>query len=154
MSARRRLADLVTSSGESYDALVNTIETKLKIAQWDEAPIAEFDDGSRLTRADVTLCEGADGLESGSFHSVMYYHPDGTSSYTTVMRLQAKLESRSGRFVLLGEGTYDGTNAIGRLVIVEGSATGDLIGLEGTAQSDSTHAGYPFMPLTLTYLLA
>ena len=130
-----------------------TLDTQLKIASWGEVPIVEFDDGSRLTRADVALSDGADGLESGTFHSVMYYRPDGTSSYTTVMHLEATLEGRSGSFVLLGEGTYDGATAEGRLVIVAGSATGGLIGLEGTARSDSTHGQYPFMPLELTYVL-
>ncbi len=136
----------------AYDLpMSTTLDTKLKIASWDESPLVEFDDGSRLTRADVALCDGADGLESGTFHSVMYYRPDGTSSYTTVMHLEATLEGRSGSFVLLGEGTYDGATAEGRLVIVTGSATGDLVGLAGTAQSDSTHGQYPNMPLELTY---
>jgi hypothetical protein len=131
-----------------------TLDTKLKIASWDEKSIQEFDDGSKITRADVTLLDGTDGLESGSFHSVMYYRPDGTSKYTTVMRLTGILDGRSGSFVLVGDGTYDGVTAMGRLQIVDGSATGELVGIVGWAESDSTHGDYPFMPVSLTYDVA
>jgi hypothetical protein len=146
---------VTTSPRRAYDRPMSvTLDTKLRIASWDEQSIHEFDDGSKLTRADVTLSEGADGLESGSFHAVMYYRPDGTSSYTTVMRLTGSLQGRSGSFVLIGDGTFDGATARGRLQIVDGSATGDLVGIVGRAESDSTHVDYPFMPLSLTFELA
>ena len=130
------------------------ITTRLRIAAWDEKPIAEFDDGSRITRASVILSDPADGLESGSVESVMFYRPDGTSHYVNVMRLTGTLDGRSGSFVLSGEGDYDGTTASGTSVIVAGSATDDLAGLSGTCTSTSTHADYPFMPLVLAYELA
>ncbi len=128
-----------------------TIATHLRIASWDEKPVVEFDDGSRITRASVELTEGTDGLESGRFESVMYYRPDGTSSYVNVMRLSATLDGRSGSFVLTGDGTYDGTTAAGLSTVVVGSADGGLVGLAGTCSSASTEADYPLMPLTLDY---
>jgi hypothetical protein len=131
--------------------MTNVLKTKLKIASWDEVTTREFEDGSKLTRADVTLADGTDGLTSGSFGSAMYYRPDGTSSYGMVMHLSGTLERRTGSFALVGEGTYDGTTASSRARILDGSATGDLIGITGTCGSDSTHTDYPFMPLTLTY---
>ena len=36
-------------------------------------------------------------------------------------------------------------------VIVAGSSTDELTGIQGTAQSVSTHDDYPNMPLTLEY---
>jgi hypothetical protein len=131
--------------------VTETLDTKLRIASWDEHPLDEFADGSKLTRADVTLDNGADGLVSGSFHSVMYYRPDGTSDYTTLMRLEGTLSGRRGGFLLIGEGTYDGTAAVGRLRIVEGSGSAELVGIRGGCTSDSSHADYPFMPLSLSY---
>ena len=131
--------------------MTKTLDTKLKIGSWDEKSIQEFDDGSKITRADVTLLNGADGLDSGSFHSVMYYRPDGTSTYTTVMRLTGTLDGRSGSIVLIGDGNYNGATAMGRLQLVDGSATGELVGITGHAESDSTHGEYPFMPISLTY---
>jgi hypothetical protein len=133
---------------------MSTLTTRLRIAAWDENPVAEFDDGSKITRATVELTEGTNGLDSGRFESVMSYLPDGTSSYVNVMRLTATLDGRSGTFVLTGDGTYDGTTASGTSTIVAGSATGDLVGISGTIRSASTQADYPFMPLILVYDLA
>ena len=130
------------------------VTTRLRIAAWDEQPIAKFDDGSKITRASVTLSEPADGLDGGSVESLMFYRPDGTSHYVNVMRLTATLEGRSGSFVLSGEGDYDGTTASGTSVILPDTATGDLAGISGTCTSTSTHRDYPYMPLDLTYELA
>jgi len=134
--------------------MTTSLTTRLAIAAWDEAPTREYDDGSRLTRAAVTLNDGADGLTAGTFDAVMYYRPDGTSTYVTVMRLDATLQGRSGSFVLTGEGSYDGTTATGTSHVVPGSGTGELARISGTCTSVSTHADYPFMPLTLSYDLA
>ena len=129
------------------------IATRLRIAAWDEKPVAEFDDGSKITRASVSLSEPADGLESGTFESVMFYRPDGTSHYVNVMRLTATLDGRSGSFTLSGQGDYDGTTASGSSDILAGSATGDLVGISGTCASSSKQSDYPYMPLELSYEL-
>ena len=128
-----------------------TITTRLRIIAWDESPVADFDEGGKITRATVELEGGVDGLERGQFESVMYYRPDGTSTYVNVMHLTATLDGRSGSFVLTGDGTYDGTTASGVSTIVAGAATGGLVGLTGTISSASTEADYPFMPLILEY---
>jgi hypothetical protein len=126
----------------------------MRIASWDESPVEEFGDGSKLTRALVQLSDGKDALESGSSTMLAYYRPDGTSSYVTMMRLTANLDGRAGSFALRGEGDYDGTTASGRMTVVPGSGTGGLSGISGSCESVSTHADYPFMPLKLTYELA
>jgi len=131
-----------------------TLTTKMRIASWDESPVEESGDGSKLTRAQVQLSDGEQGLASGSAGMLAYYRPDGTSSYVTVMRLSGILDGRAGSFVLRGEGTFDGTTASGRMTVVTGSGTGGLAGITGTCESVSTHADYPFMPLTLAYELA
>jgi Protein of unknown function (DUF3224) len=133
---------------------MTTLSTRLLITKWDEKTVATHDDGSKITRATVEFAEGADGLESGRFESVMYYRPDGTSSYVNLMFLTATLGGRSGSFVLSGDGTFDTTTASGTSTIVPGSATGGLVGITGTISSVSTHADHPFMPLTLDYDLA
>jgi hypothetical protein len=131
-----------------------TLTTKMRIASWDESPVEEFGDGSKLTRALVQLSDGKDALESGSSAMLAYYRPDGTSSYVTVLRVTGILDGRAGSFVLRGEGDYDGTTASGRMTVVPGSGSGGLSGISGTCESVSTHADYPFMPLKLTYELA
>jgi len=134
-------------------AMSSTLTTKLKIEDWAESPIEEFDDGSKITRAQVQLREGADGLESGLFSMVAYYRPDGTSEYSTLLRLSGRLDGREGTFVLRGDGGYDGTKATSRMRMVDGSGTGGLEGISGDCTSESTHDDYPFMPLTMTYQL-
>ena len=130
------------------------LTTKMRIASWDESPVEEFGDGSKLTRAQVRLSDGEEGLASGSVGMLAYYRPDGTSSFVTVMRLTGILDGRAGSFVLRGEGAFDGTTASGRMTVVTSSGTGELARISGTCESVSTHADYPFMPLTLTYQLA
>ena len=69
--------------------MTTKLTTTLKIDNWDENPTQENDDGTKLTRAVVTLTEGADGLKSGRFESLMHYKTDGTAAYVTVMRVDA-----------------------------------------------------------------
>ncbi len=131
--------------------MADTFETRLQIASWDERPYREFADGSKFTKADVVLTGGADAITEGAFEALLYYRPDGTSSYVTLMQLTANLAGKSGTFVLRGEGTYDGTTARVTASVIDGSQTGDLAGLSATIESVSTHADYPFMPLTVRY---
>lgn len=127
------------------------LETKLTIENWDEKPYRELPDGTKFTRAEVVL-SGTD-VTAATFDALMFYRADGTSSYVTVMRVEATLGGRTGTFVLRGEGAFDGTTAHGTSEIVTGSGTDGLAGIAGTAESVSTHADYPFMPLTVTYTM-
>jgi hypothetical protein len=128
------------------------LETKLRIDSWNEEPYRTETDGRKWTRTEVSL-SGTDEV-SGSFESLMYYRPDGTSTYVTVMHLTGTLDGRSGSVVLQGQGTYDGTTARSTSTVVPGSGTDGLAGITGSAESVSTHADYPHMPLVLRYDLA
>ena len=131
--------------------MAEIVETRLKIDSWDEKPYRELSDGRKFTRAEVVLSGSGDELESATFDGLMFYRADGTSSYVTLMHINATLGGRSGSFVLQGHGTYDGKTAHVETQVVEGSGTGELAGLRGTGDSVSTHADYPFMPLALRY---
>jgi hypothetical protein len=119
------------------------IVLKLKIDAWDEQPYRTLDDGRKFARAEVTLS----GDPSADMESLLYYKADGTSEYVALMHLTGTFDGRQGSLVLRGTGTFDGTTAHSVSEIVEG--TGDLAGATGTAESSSTHADYPYMPLTL-----
>lgn len=133
--------------------MTENIDFKMEIKSWDEEVYREFDDGRKYTRADVVLSGPDDGLSEGTFESLLYHRADGTSSYVSLMQVSGTLAGRSGSFVLQGSGTYDGKTAHGESVVVEGSGTGELTGLSGTAESISTHDDYPYMPLTLKYVI-
>jgi hypothetical protein len=128
------------------------LETKFEIKSWDEKPYRELEDGQKFTRANVVVTAAEEGIEAeATWEALMYYAADGTSSYVGLMHVVGRLGDRSGSFVLSGSGSFDGTYARGESSIVAGSGTGELAGLRGTASSVSTHADYPFMPLTLDY---
>ncbi len=129
------------------------LELRLTIASWDESPLEVFDDGGKITKADVVVRDGDAAISDGAAHMVMYYRPDGTSSFTSLMRLRGSLAGRVGGFALLGEGAYDGVAAVVNFHVIEDSGTVDLSGMSGTAKSVSSHVDYPTMPLTLRYHL-
>ena len=133
--------------------MADTVETRLKIDSWDEKPYRELSDGRKFTRAEVALSGSGDELESATFDGLMFYRADGTSSYVTLMHINATLGGRSGTFVLQGHGSFDGTTARGESTVVAGSGTAGLVAITGIAESASTHEDYPFMPLTLRYEL-
>jgi Protein of unknown function (DUF3224) len=133
--------------------MTEIMETKFKIASWDEQPYREFDDGRRFTRASVVLTGPDDGPAAASFDALMYYAADGTSTFVTLMQITGNVGGRSGSFVLQGQGTYDGQTARGESFVVAGSGTGELAGISGTGASASTHDDYPYMPFTLKYVI-
>lgn len=130
---------------------MTTTDMKLEIKSWDEKPYREWPDGTKWTRAEVVLAGTDPGgqLAEGASEMLIYYRADGTSSYVTLLSLTGELDGRHGTLVLAGDGTFDGTTARGDSRVV--AATGQLAGLTGSATSSSTHADYPYMPLTLTY---
>jgi hypothetical protein len=133
-------------------AMGQTVETKLKIESWDEQPTSEFADGTKISHADVVLT-GEGDVAAGRSQSLLFYRPDGTSTFLALLRIEATLSGRRGAFVLAGPGSYDGTTARQQLAIVEGSGSDGLEGISGAAISESTHQDYPYMPLHLDYEL-
>jgi hypothetical protein len=131
--------------------MATTVKTKLEIKSWDENPYRE-QGGTKFTRAEVAL-KGTDESVTGdaTFESLMYYPSEKGSTYVTLMQLDGSIRGRSGTVVMQGSGAWDGTTATMDLTIVSG--TGELEGITGSARSESTHADYPNMPLTLTYTL-
>jgi hypothetical protein len=131
--------------------MTTTIKTTIKIDNWDEKPSAEYDDGTKVAHAVVSLTEGNDGLSTGHLESVLYYGADGTSSYVGVLHLDGELDGRSGSFTAIGNGEYDGTTASSTMPIIGG--TGELDGITGSVSSSSTQDDYPNMPLVIAYEL-
>jgi uncharacterized protein DUF3224 len=125
---------------------------RFEIKSWDEEPFRELPEGQKLAQARTTLA-GSDVDLAGSMTTLLHYLADGTSTYVSLLSLEGRLGERTGSFVLQGSGTYDGTEAKVSFTVAPGSGTGELAGLQGVASSTSTHADYPFMPLTLDYLL-
>lgn len=132
--------------------MTTTTKLKLKIVSWDESPYRELPDGSKFAKAEVVLAAD-EGDGTGSFDSLLYYRPDGTSSYVCLLQLADVVEGHAGSFVLAGSGGFDGTTAEFSATVVADSGTDELVGASGSVTSASTHADYPYMPLILEYEL-
>jgi hypothetical protein len=121
------------------------------VTGWDESTFDELDDGAKLTRATIGQAFTGDLEADVRWETLMGYRGDGTAVITGLARITGTLGGRSGSFVCLTEGTYDGTEARSTWTIVEGSGTGDLKGMtgEGTSAATSEPPGH----YTLTYEL-
>ncbi len=132
--------------------MTTTKNTRLDIKSWDEQPFRELSDGRTLKRADVVLSGGGDGATlEGTWNALLYYNADGTSTYVGVLYATGTLDGRTGSFVMVGQGTYDGTTARITSDIVAGSGTEGLAGITGRGEHESTHEDYPQWPLVLRY---
>jgi hypothetical protein len=136
--------------------MASTLRDKLNIDSWDEQTSAEPGEGRKITKAATTLSPGPDSggdITAATLDSIMYYRPEGTCAYVSVMQVTATLDGRTGSFALAGDGTFEDGTATVRLRVIEGSGTEGLEGITGTLESVSTHDDYPYMPVTLSYEL-
>jgi hypothetical protein len=121
--------------------------SRFKIQGWDERSYAELG-GPKLTQASVKQDFSGDIDGEGAVEWLMCYRPDQTADFVGLQRITGQLGDREGSFVLLQtEGTFDGTEARGRLAVVPGSGTGALEGLRGSGEFRAPHGGAPSMTL-------
>jgi hypothetical protein len=129
------------------------LTTRLEIKNWDEKPYEELPGGEKFARASVATVGTEEFAGESVSEMLLYYRPDGTSAFVGLQRFTGRLAGREGTFVAANEGSYDGTTARVAGRVVPGSGTGELTGISGEVGSVSTHADYPWMPLTLRYEL-
>jgi hypothetical protein len=65
----------------------------------------------------------------------MCYRQDGTAVFTGLQHMVGQVGGRSGSYVLLADGSYDGAEARTAWKVVDGSGTGELAGLRGTGSA-------------------
>ena len=122
-----------------------TAKGRFAIKTWDEKPVSEGDDGTRLTRASVIRTFTGDLEGEGQVEYVMMYRTDGTASIVGLERVVGRIGSRTGTFVLERSGTFEDGQAKESYSVVPGSATGDLLGLTGDGYSAVGHGmEHPF----------
>ena len=109
------------------------------VKAWDEKPVVATDGGGKLTRASIA------GLYTGEIEGeatsevVMCYRADGTADFVGLERIVGRVAGRAGSFVLRSTGAYDGSEAKATFSVLQGSATGELTGLEGEGQFAAPH---------------
>lgn len=109
------------------------------IRNWDEKPYSEGQDLPKLTRASVTKSFSG-GIEGeGSVEYLMMYRADGSATFVGLERVVGSIDGKTGSFVLMRNGAFEGGVANESYSVVPGSATGELRGLEGSGTTALGH---------------
>jgi len=69
----------------------------------------------------------------------MCYREDRTADFVGLQRFVGRLGSRSGSFVMQTQGSFDGSQASGRLQVVPRSGTEELAGITGSGAFAAPH---------------
>ena len=118
------------------------------VKDWDEQPLWEGSDGSKVTRADVRQTVEGGMAGDGMAHWLMTYHTDGTAEYMGVQRVDAAIDGTRGTLVMRSTGTFDGTRAAGRLEVI--GATDGLAGTSGEGTFEAPHGAVATVTLELS----
>lgn len=131
--------------------MTKPIQSTFAISSWDETPFDELDDGSKFSRASfVKTYEGA--LRGrGKTEQLAAYLADGSAHFSAIERFRGSLDGREGTFVFQHIGTFEGGVVRATWTVVPGSATGELIGLEGEVVFEAGHA--ESFPIQFDYAL-
>ncbi|HEX4661466.1 MAG TPA: DUF3224 domain-containing protein [Streptosporangiaceae bacterium] len=105
------------------------------VSGWDETTYAELDEKGKLTKARMTFDFAGDVQGQGVSETLMCYRQDGTAVFTGLQHMVGQVGGRSGSYVLLADGSYDGAEARTAWKVVDGSGTGELAGLRGTGSA-------------------
>jgi uncharacterized protein DUF3224 len=122
-----------------------------EVESWDEQPILAAEDGTKVTRASVTMTFDGDLSGKGSVEWLMSYEEDGTAIFVGLERVIGELQGRSGSFVLQHVGRFNGRLAEASLTVLAGSSTGELAGLSGTGTLEAGFGPDGVRSLTLDH---
>lgn len=125
--------------------MTKAINARFAIKSWDEKPYSEGQDLPKLTRASVKKAFMGDIEGESQVEYLMMYRDDGTATFVGLERVVARIDGKSGTFVLQRTGVYEGGKAEESYSVVPGSATGELRGLQGHGRSAVGHGSeHPF----------
>ena len=117
---------------ESYNGPMTTAHATFQVQGWDEQPYAERAGGGKLTEAKVQQAVSGDIDGSSEVRWLMAYSAADRAEFVGIQVVSGTLEGREGSFVLRSVGTFDGSQAVGELTVVDGSGDGDLAGIRGS----------------------
>ena len=112
-----------------------------KIDAWDEDAYEEFEDGAKLTEANVRQTFEGSLVGTGTVRWLMSYRSDGTAHYVGLQRFEGAVEGRRGSFVAETSGDFDKERARWTLTVIPGTGTDDLAGIEGHGTFEAPHGG-------------
>ncbi|MBI3560843.1 MAG: DUF3224 domain-containing protein [Gammaproteobacteria bacterium] len=104
---------------------------RFKITGWEEKRYQEFVGGARLTRAKVLQVYQGDISGEGTIEFLMAYSTADKASFVGLELVKGKVADKPGSFVIQHIGSYDSDGAHSTWSIVDGSGTGELLGITG-----------------------
>jgi hypothetical protein len=110
-----------------------------EVQSWAEDAYLELEAGAKLTRASVGQAFTGDLDGEGTVEWLMCYREDRTADFVGLQRFVGRLGSRSGSFVMQTHGSFDGSQASGRLEVVPRSGTEELAGITGSGAFAAPH---------------
>ena len=122
------------------------------VGSWEEDTYQDLAGKEKLTKARMGFQLSGDLAGDLVSDSLMYYREDGTAEYTGLQRFTGQIAGRSGTFVMIADGGYDGGEARSTWRVIPGSGTGELAGLAGSGVSVAG-AGQPGGTYSLDYEL-
>lgn len=119
---------------------------RFAITSWDEKPYSEGQGLPKLTRASVIKTFTGDIEGEGQVEYLMMYRADGSATFVGLERVVGRIGDKSGTFVLQRSGVFENGQAKESYFVVDGSATGELLGLRGDGSSSVGHGvDHPFL---------
>ena len=106
-------------------------------------------DGIRLTHATGTQRFSGAIEGDGAIDWLMCYLPAGGARLVGLQRISGSIDGRSGTVVIDAVGDHDGKASRARWHVVEGSGTGELIGIRGEGSFEAP--GGPTVSYRLDY---
>ncbi len=110
-----------------------------QVTSWDENTYQQLEGDAKLTRGRIEQDFSGDLQGRGTWDVLMCYAPDGTATYTGLVRVVGRLGERAGSMVLQTNGGFDGNEARWTWSVVPGSGTEQLSGVRGEGTVVAPH---------------
>jgi hypothetical protein len=121
------------------------------VSKWDESTLDQISATTKMTKASVEYSFSGELQGKAKVEYLMFYrHFDlndqhrARASYTGLVRFEGTLAGKAGSFVMQDSGTFEGGAAVSALQIHDGSGTGSLAGISGTATYRADREGCHF----------
>lgn len=120
-------------------------QAEFRISSWNETPFSEVEEGGKLSRASVVKSYSGDIEGEGVLEYLMSYRADGSAEFYGLERVTGKIGDRAGSFIVQHSGNFENGTMNQTSLVVAGSGTGELDGLQGESRLSAGHqAAYPF----------
>lgn len=121
------------------------------VKKWVENTYDQISPEMKMTRASIEYALSGEIEGIASVEYLMFYrHVDAkdqhksSASYAGLLRFNGVVAGSQGSFVMKDDGTFEGGTAVSALRVCEGSGTGSLAGITGTALYRAGQEGYHF----------